>query len=210
MTKIHVFLTRLNSFFLSPFLPCVSSFSSSFFNTVNKSYILFHPTPPSILVWFCWLETAFLWTIHFCKICYQTLKWVAQKSLRVISLEIFFSQINMQNFMDIDFWRLLFVPRFPWTPLAEVWKFSQALLRFAWVLSHFSRVRLFATPWTVVCKAPLSMGFSRQEYWSGLPCPPPGDLPDPGIEPASLASPALQVDFCQATWEAHLRLLLVK
>ena len=42
------------------------------------------------------------------------------------------------------------------------------------------------------CQAPLSMGFSRQEYWSGLPCPPPGDLPDPGIEPASLASPALK------------------
>ena len=48
-----------------------------------------------------------------------------------------------------------------------------------------------ATPWTVARQAPLSMGFSRQEYWSGLPCPPSGDLPDPGIEPASLASPAL-------------------
>ena len=46
-------------------------------------------------------------------------------------------------------------------------------------------------PWTVAHQAPLSMGFSRQEYWSGLPCPPPGDLPDPGIEPRS---PALQVD----------------
>ena len=43
------------------------------------------------------------------------------------------------------------------------------------------------TPWTWACQAPLSMEFSRQEYWSGLPCPPPGDLPDPGIEPASLA-----------------------
>ena len=49
--------------------------------------------------------------------------------------------------------------------------------------SHFSRVRLLATPWTVVHQAPLSMGFSRQEDWSGLPCPPPGDLPDSGIEP---------------------------
>ena len=49
-----------------------------------------------------------------------------------------------------------------------------------------------ATPWTVVCKAPQSMGFSRQEYWSGLPFPSPGDLPDPGIEPGSLA---LQADF---------------
>ena len=54
-----------------------------------------------------------------------------------------------------------------------------------------SRVRLFATPWTVAHQAPLSMGFSRQEYWSGLPFPSPGDLPDPGIEPGS---PILQAD----------------
>ena len=55
------------------------------------------------------------------------------------------------------------------------------------VLSHFSRVRLFATLWTVACQAPLFMGFSRQEYWNGLPFPSPGDLPGPGIEPGSLA-----------------------
>ena len=48
-----------------------------------------------------------------------------------------------------------------------------------------------ATPWTVVCQAPLSLGFSRQKYWSGLPFPSPGDLPDPGIEPEPLA---LQAD----------------
>ena len=58
-----------------------------------------------------------------------------------------------------------------------------------------SRVRLFATPWTVACQAPLSMGFSRQEYWSGLPFPPPGNLSDPGIEPASPASPVLAGRF---------------
>ena len=56
------------------------------------------------------------------------------------------------------------------------------------VLSHFSGVQLFATLWTVVHQAPLSMGFSRQEYWSGLPSPSPGELPDPGIEPLSLIS----------------------
>ena len=56
------------------------------------------------------------------------------------------------------------------------------------MLSH---VRLFATPWTVAHQAPPSMGFSRQEYWSGLPFPSPGDLPDPGIEPRS---PSLQAD----------------
>ena len=54
-----------------------------------------------------------------------------------------------------------------------------------------SRVPLFATPWTVALQAPLSTGFSRQEYWSGLPFPSPGDLPDPGIEPRS---PTLQAD----------------
>ena len=53
------------------------------------------------------------------------------------------------------------------------------------LLSHFSRVRLSATPWTIARQAPLSMGCSRQEYWSGLPCPPPGDLPQPGMEPGS-------------------------
>ena len=58
-------------------------------------------------------------------------------------------------------------------------------------LTHFSHVRFFVTLWTVAHQDLLSMGFSRQEYWSGLPCPSPGDLPDPGIEPTSLMSPAL-------------------
>ena len=52
-----------------------------------------------------------------------------------------------------------------------------------------------ATLWIVACQAPLSMGFFRQEYWSGLPCSPPGDLPYPGIEPVSLMSPALAGRF---------------
>ena len=60
------------------------------------------------------------------------------------------------------------------------------------VLSHFSPVQLFATPWTAVHQAPLSMESSRQEYWSGLPCPSPGDLPDPGVEPVSPEASALQ------------------
>ena len=58
-------------------------------------------------------------------------------------------------------------------------------------VKSLSRVRLLATPWTMAYQDPLSMGFSRQEYWSGLPFPSPGDLPDPGIE---LGSPALQAD----------------
>ena len=56
-------------------------------------------------------------------------------------------------------------------------------------------VQLFATQWTVAHQAPLSMGLSRQEYWSGLPCPPPGNLPDPGVETATLISPALTGGF---------------
>ena len=59
-------------------------------------------------------------------------------------------------------------------------------------VQSLSRVQLFATPWTVACQAPLSMEFSRQEYWSGLPFPTPWDIPDPGIEPAS---PALAGGF---------------
>ena len=63
------------------------------------------------------------------------------------------------------------------------------------MLSHFSHVQLFVTLWTVASQAPLSMAFSGQEYWSELPCPPPRDLPNPGIEPESLASPALAGGF---------------
>ena len=59
----------------------------------------------------------------------------------------------------------------------------------------FSRVQLFVTLWAVACQAPLSMEFSRQEYWSGLPCLPPGDLPNPEIEPTSPVSPALAGGF---------------
>ena len=71
------------------------------------------------------------------------------------------------------------------------------------MLSHFSRVPLFVTLWTVACQAPLSMGFSRQECWSELLCPPPGDLPNPGIKPTSLRSPTLADGFftTSATWE---------
>ena len=68
---------------------------------------------------------------------------------------------------------------------------------FPWCV--FSCVRLFETPWTVACQAPLSMGFSGQEYWNGLPFPSPGHLPNPGIEPASLMSPALAGGFFTTT-----------
>ena len=62
------------------------------------------------------------------------------------------------------------------------------------LLSHFNHAQLFATSWTVAHQASLSLGFSRQEYWSGLPHPPLGDLPNPGMEPTSPKAPALQAD----------------
>ena len=76
----------------------------------------------------------------------------------------------------------------------------------ACVLSRFSLVLRSVTPWTVAHQAPLSMGFSRQEYWSGLPCPPPGDLSNTVIKPISPVSPALAGGFftTSTTWEAQL------
>ena len=73
-----------------------------------------------------------------------------------------------------------------------------------WVLNCLSHVQLFAIRWTLALQAPLSTEFSRQEYWSGLLCFPPGDLPDPGIKPTFLLSPVLAGGFftSSATWEA--------
>ena len=77
---------------------------------------------------------------------------------------------------------------------------------------HFSHVQLFATPWTVAHQAPVSMGFSRQEYWRGLPFPPPGDLPAPGIKHASPVSPALVGRFLttSATYSSTSFYTLIK
>ena len=72
-----------------------------------------------------------------------------------------------------------------------------------------SRLKLFVTPWTITHQAPLSMEISRQEYWSGLPCPPPGDLPDPMIEPTSLTSTLAGGFFTTSSaWEV-LRMTIV-
>ena len=91
-------------------------------------------------------------------------------------------------------------------------KFTKALLHCLSTLLHahmssrFSHVRFFATQWTIAHQTPLSMGFSRQEYWSGLPCPPQGDLLEPGIKPASLMSPTSADEFftVSTNWEVHL------
>ena len=78
-----------------------------------------------------------------------------------------------------------------------IMKIAYDVKLFVCVLSHFSHVRLFATLWTVTRQPHLSMEFSRQEYWSGLPCPPPEDLPHSGIEPVSPAASTWQVDSLQ-------------
>ena len=74
------------------------------------------------------------------------------------------------------------------------WVFGKAFC-IGCVCQSLSRVLLLVTPWAGACQAPLSRGFPRQEYWSGLPRPPPGDLPDPGIERRSLVCPALAAGF---------------
>ena len=78
-----------------------------------------------------------------------------------------------------------------WLQSVGLQRVGDDLKRLEVKVKSLSRVRLFATPWTAARQAPLSMGFPRQEYWSGLPFPSPEDLPDPGIEPRS---PALQAD----------------
>ena len=81
-------------------------------------------------------------------------------------------------------------------------EFKEDILKTLCALSGFSGVLLFVIPWTVAHQAPLSIGFSRQEYWSGWPCPFPGYLPNPGIEPGSLTSPAVEckVFATSITW----------
>ena len=83
----------------------------------------------------------------------------------------------------------------------------------ACITSFFSHVRFFATLWTVACQAPLSMALSRREYWSGLPFPSPGDLPDPGIKPESpaggcLPSEPAHCEFPRQNTKKRARVLL--
>ena len=99
--------------------------------------------------------------------------------------------------------------RLSWTDISRI-PAGNLLSVCACMLSCFSHVRLSMTLCTIACQAP--MGFSRQEYWSGLPCLPPEDLPNPEIDPSSLMSPALAGRFftTSATWEANLFSVLHK
>ena len=80
---------------------------------------------------------------------------------------------------------------------------SDIITNSVFTLSHFSHVRLCVTPWTVSCQAPLSMGFSRQEYQSGSLCPPLGDLPDQGLNPHLLHLQHWEAGAATATWEVQ-------
>ena len=90
--------------------------------------------------------------------------------------------------------QLVKVPLFPPSPSQFVLCVHAKLL---------SYILLFATLWTMACQAPLTVGFSKQEYWSGLPCPPSGDLPDPRIELKSLTSPALVTHLFDSLGSRH-------
>ena len=82
--------------------------------------------------------------------------------------------------------------------MAEIWVYIYIYMyrhTHIYISRSLSHVQLFATPWTVACQVLLSMEFSRQEYWNGLPFPSPGDLPNPGIKSVSLVSPALADKF---------------
>ena len=81
-----------------------------------------------------------------------------------------------------------------YSSVSFLWRFSGHLIQWCVHAQLLSCVWLFVSSWTVAHQATLSMEFSKQEYSSRLPCPPPGDLPDPGIEPASSVSPVLQAD----------------
>ena len=117
--------------------------------------------------------------------------------LQSFPASVFLSKIKILHFSFLNTSCLLFIRD------SSVWNnslfiyflvsFNSMLKHYEWVKS-LSRVRLFVTPWTVVYQASPSMGFSRQECWSGLPFPSPGDLPDPGMEGMEPGPPALQAD----------------
>ena len=91
--------------------------------------------------------------------------------------------------------------------LERMWSKGNPFAQWVVMCMHYKLLQfcLFVTLWTLSCHASLSMGFSRQEFYNGWPHPPPGALPNPGIEPVSLMSPAVAGRFfTSATWEAHI------
>ena len=112
-------------------------------------------------------------------------------------------QHQMLDILSKEIFRTLH-PGISW--FKRIWK-NAKIQKVYFVLSHFSHVWVFANPWTAACQPPLSMGFSRQENWSGLPCPPPGDLSIPGIRPRY---PTLQTDSVPSEHPQTLVFITVK
>ena len=101
-----------------------------------------------------------------------------------------------------------YIPRFLGTCyLTRILTSAQCIFPVMCVLSCFSHVCLFVVLWTVAHQAPLCMGFSRQKYWSRLPFPSPGDLPDSGTEPASVVSPTLASGFFTTSITSSIQLV---
>ena len=138
---------------------------------------------------------------------YATLtRWLFWETANVgrgfLSIPLMFVRQTLQK----ELYRLSLLPTFPESLISQerLTLIAGGKAR-SWhhcVLSHFGHVQHSATLWTIAHQAPLSLGLSRQEYRSALPCPPPGNLPNPGIKPASLTSPALagRSVTSSATW----------
>ena len=105
------------------------------------------------------------------------------------------SLIHLQDPTSVSFSSFYATPPLPCKGYPSSFLYTTTCTN-AWIrIQSFSCVQLFVTPWTTACQSPLSMQFSRQEYWSALPFPPPGDLPKSGIKPTSPVSPALAGRF---------------
>ena len=115
-----------------------------------------------------------------------------QNSLNIINQVVYFPNIRLKKFYCLK------------SPVIE--RNRMRFLDIILLLYSLSHVQFFATPWTVAYQAPSSMGFSRQECWSGLPFPSPGDLPDPGIEPGSAT---LQADALPSEPPGKVELLII-
>ena len=121
------------------------------------------------------------------------------------------SQSIISDNLKLLFWKDMFLlvncllASFQWIEFSVYSRKKSRLYYATCVLTFVSPVQLFVTQWTIACQAPLSLGFSRQEYWSGLPSPSLGDLPDLGMEPRFLMSLALASAFftTSATWETR-------
>ena len=168
--------------------------------TRAKSRALIWGTFPARLAYYV------IWCWRCCRLCVATWKPIQVNLQRIAKLNpviqrdiifmISFKPLNQWNqpshiFSNSEdkfsrFLRFFYhlKSKYPLSHLLKIWEQFRNL--FVCRLNCFSHVWLFVTLWTIAYQAPLSKGFSRQEYWSGLPCPPPGDLPDPETEPASL------------------------